>query len=259
MLIIMGGMKKWVVVAGVGLMMVREVGVRLANNQFTNSNFQINNTQNVLLPSPLPSLTPTPTAEPVRSVLLDVPFTSQAPFGEWSDPRHQDGCEEAAALMAVRWAGNSLSLSKREAKDQILKIWEWEVETYGGARDTSAQDTADRIIGRYFWYKAYSVREIESGDEIARELMKGNIVITPMNGRLLGNPNFTAPGPERHMVLVRGYDAKTDEFVTNDPGTRKGELYRYPTGVFFRAIRDYPTGDHIPITSVEKRMIVVEK
>ena len=78
-----------------------------------------------------------------------------------------------------------------------------------------------------------------------------------MNGQKLGNPFFTAPGPERHMLVVIGYDPEKLEFITNDPGTRQGEAYRYPVNVLWLAIRDYPTGDHEPITEVVKKMIVI--
>ena len=47
------------------------------------------------------------------------------------------------------------------------------------------------------------------------------------------------------------------EFITNDPGTRKGELYRYNETVLYSAIRDYPTGYHETINKIEKNMIVV--
>ncbi len=43
-------------------------------------------------------------AAAIKDVLLDIPFTPQAPFGEWSNPIYQDGCEEAVRLIAVRWA-----------------------------------------------------------------------------------------------------------------------------------------------------------
>src|SRR5437016_6068593 len=46
-------------------------------------------------------------AEPVplpKFVNLPVPFTVQAPFADWQDPRQEDACEEASALMAVYWA-----------------------------------------------------------------------------------------------------------------------------------------------------------
>src|SRR3989338_7629179 len=50
-------------------------------------------------------------------VLWEVPFTSQAPRGNWKDPRQQAGCEEASVLMAMRWVrGKSLSMAQAEAQ-----------------------------------------------------------------------------------------------------------------------------------------------
>jgi len=80
-----------------------------------------------------------------------------------------------------------------------------------------------------------------------------------MNGQMMHNPYFTPPGPPRHMILIRGYDANKKIFITNDPGTRNGELYEYNYDVLFNAIRDYPTGYHELINVVEKNMIVVWK
>ena len=77
-------------------------------NQFPNDKISNEQTEIVL---------PTATVEPKRFVLLNVPFTSQAPFGEWSDPRHQDGCEEAAALMAVMAMSED---SKFKTQDSII-------------------------------------------------------------------------------------------------------------------------------------------
>jgi hypothetical protein len=61
------------------------------------------------------------------------------------------------------------------------------------------------------------------------------------------------------MVLIKGYDPEKQEFITNDPGVSQGESYRYPINIFMDAIRDYPTGDHVPILSVEKDGIIVTK
>src|SRR3989344_7509187 len=72
-------------------------------------------------------------------VLLNVPFTPQAPFGDWGDSRQQDGCEEASALMAMRWV-QGRGLSKDEALKEILAISDYETATYGHFHDTSAQD-----------------------------------------------------------------------------------------------------------------------
>jgi hypothetical protein len=190
-------------------------------------------------------------------VLLSVPFTAQAPFGKWEDPRQQDGCEEAAALMAVSWArGETFTLA--HAEQQIIAISEYEEEQYGGYHDTSAADTIDRIFKGYFGYSNVRLQYGVGADDIKRELAAGNLVVVPTNGKLLGNPYFTPPGPDRHMLVVKGYDPATREFITNDNGTRWGENYRYHEAVLYNAVMDYPTGYHEPMQGVVKAMIVVQ-
>lgn len=218
--------------------------------------------ENLPTPSPTQKLTPTPIPiETLRnkSVINDnVPFVLQAPLGEWNDPRQQDACEEASALMAVNWALGKTLGSPQEIKDEILQIADSQTATHGDSRDTSAKDTLQRIINGYFNYHNAKLVENVSADDIIRELHNGNLVITPMNGQTLNNPYFTQPGPERHMVLIIGYDANTNEFITNDPGIGVGKNYRYPVGVFENSIRDYATGYHLPIPG-GKNMIVIRK
>lgn len=229
------------------------------------SPFELKKTNEVLIVTPTPSEVPEVEIEEPPVVIPNqvhhtVPFTAQAPFGEWSDPRQQDACEEATTLMAVKWARSETIASRELAKGELLKIADFQTKSYGDNRDTSAQDTLSRIFKDYYQFNNVKlVPSITSEQEIIRELAKGNLVITPMNGQALNNPGFTAPGPERHMVLVIGYDNTTEEFITNDPGIRAGQDYRYPYTTFFRAIRDYETGYHLPITSTEKPMIVISK
>lgn len=214
-------------------------------------------------PTQIPSIsfTPKPTVspvEPVSIVVQNVPFAAQAPFGDWSDPRQQDGCEEASAIMAMRWVkGQSLTL--QQMLDEIKAISAFEEQTYGSYHDTSADDTVARIFGAYFNYQNAEARHDITVEDIKVELSKGNLVIIPADGQKLGNPYFTAPGPERHMLLIKGYDPKTRQFITNDPGTRQGKDFRYSESVLFSAIRDYTTGYHEPIIGNEKAMIVVSK
>ncbi|MDO8592801.1 MAG: C39 family peptidase [bacterium] len=194
-----------------------------------------------------------------KKVLIDnVPFTSQAPFGGWNDQRQQDGCEESSALMAVKWARGQ-NLTKAEALKEITGLSDWLLKKYGEYRDISAENTVDWIFKDYFKYnKITLVHDITANDIIA-ELAKGNLIITPMNGQIMHNPNYKAPGPPRHMIVIRGYDPGTKQFITNDPGTRNGELYLYDDAVLFEAIRDYPTGYHEIINQIEKNMIVISK
>lgn len=193
-----------------------------------------------------------------KVLIANVPFTPQAPFGGWSDQRQQDGCEEASSLMAVKWARGQ-SLTKDEALKEITGISDWLLKTYGEYRDISSADMVDWIFKDYFnYHKVALVHDITVND-IINELKKGNLVITPMNGQIMHNPNYRAPGPPRHMIVIRGYDPATKKFITNDPGTRNGELYTYDDAVLYEAIRDYPTGYHEIIKQIEKNMVVVSK
>lgn len=207
-------------------------------------------------PQPTPTTTPEPQTIPAK-VALTVPFVSQAPFGDWADPRQQDGCEEASVLMAVRWAKQQ-SLSKDEALKEIHALAAWQEEHIGTYHDTSVADTL-RLVKEYFDYERAEVRYDITKDDIRRELAAGHVVAVPAQGQLLGNPNFTPPGPPRHFLVIRGYDDTKQQFITNDPGTRRGEAYRYDYDVLMNAIVDYPTGHHEPITNERTAMIVVRR
>lgn len=189
---------------------------------------------------------------------LEIPFTSQAPFGEWTDKRQQDGCEETSVLMTMFWIKKE-DLTPEKAKEKILQISEFEEKNYGHSVDTSAQDTLDRIINGYFNYKKAFVKRKISKTDILFELAQGNAVIVPANGKLLKNPYFTPPGPDKHMLVLKGYDKESHEFITNDPGTKMGKSYRYNEDILFNAISDYPTGDHEFFDKIEKVMIVIKK
>lgn len=213
------------------------------------------------MPSIVPSVSPTPTPTPIKLSRseLTVPFTSQSPFAQWSDPRQQDACEEASALMAMKWVRNLSIKDKQSALDEIFDIVNFESKNYGNFHDTSAKDTVERIFKGYYKYNNAKAIEVNSYDDIIDQLQNGNLAITPMNGQDLNNPHFTGRGPERHMVVIIGFDRGTQEFITNDPGIREGQNYRYNFDLFFNAIRDYLTGDHVLIEKTQKNMIVVTK
>jgi len=207
---------------------------------------------------PEPEKIPVFTSLPEKSVLLDVPFTSQAPFRNWKDPRQQDGCEEAAALMAVAWARGE-SLTPGKSLDEILAISKYQEQNYGNFHDTDAENTAEIIYRGYFGYGNIEVRHQIGIEDIKQELFKGNLVVVPTNGRKLGNPYYTPPGPLEHNLVIRGYDPVKKEFITNDPGIMSGGKYRYKESVLAKALLDYPTGYHEPVVEGRTAMIVVKK
>lgn len=192
-----------------------------------------------------------------ESVLHSVPFVAQAPFGEWSDSRQAEGCEEASVLMALAWA-NGTELSAADAREAIIAMSTWENETYGSYYDTSIDDTAERLLRQYMDYDNITVAHDVTVDDIRAGLESG-VVLIAANGVALGNPNYVGAGPDRHMLLVIGYDAATDEFITNDPGTRLGASYRYSSATIASALRDYLSGNHAPITPMPTGMIVVSR
>lgn len=191
-------------------------------------------------------------------ILLNVPFSSQAPFGGWNDARRENGCEETSALMAMAWV-NGEKLTPEYADKKILEISDYEKTVYGDFHDTSAKDTVIRIFNDYFKYDKVEVVYDIGSEDIKRELKNGNLVIVPVHGQKVKNPYYTQPGPIQHMMAVIGYDDNTQEFITNDPGTRHGEKYRYKEDIFESALQDYPTGIHKPIEIIRTAMIVVKK
>lgn len=194
-----------------------------------------------------------------KSVFLSVPFSSQAPLGDWSDDRQQDGCEEAGVMMAIAWARGNLDLSPSAAAKEIIALSDWQKKEYGEYRDVRIEDVASRIFKAYYDYDKVEAVALENTQDLITALRSGKIILAPTNGQALKNPHFTAPGPERHLLVITGYDAETDEFITNDPGTRYGYNFRYPSTRLFAAIRVYESGYHLPITEKEKIVLFVNK
>jgi uncharacterized protein YvpB len=196
-------------------------------------------------------------AEIKESVKQSVPFTAQAPHAQWDDPRFQDACEEASMLMAHAWVIGEGSISKNDAENELESLFSYENKNFGGSIDTSAVDTA-KIFQEYYHYPA-QLRTGVTMEDIYAILAQGSIVIAPTNGKMLDNPNFTDGGPDRHMVVIIGYDKKNKEFITNDPGTRLGRGYKYKDSVLYNAIRDYVTGEKEKISGASKNVIVIKK
>jgi hypothetical protein len=192
------------------------------------------------------------------SLIASVPFTAQAPSGQWGDPVFQNGCEEASITMAAYWIMGK-PLTPAFAEQEMRAMARIEEDWLGHSVDTSIEDT------RILFEKQYGIAaRAEHTDDttlavIREALSDGAIVIVPADGRKLKNPYFRPPGPVRHMLVVIGYDAKTKEFITNDPGTKRGERYRYREQILFEAIRDYPTGDHLPFDKDHKTILIVKK
>lgn len=200
------------------------------------------------IPTAMPYHTPTPTtpssvtpAPITLAVNLDVPFVSQAPHKIW-DEDHEEFCEEAAALMAASYIlGDHTVVDPDIAEQKLQEIKAYELRTFGYFKDTTAAETA-RILRGHFGVNTVLVVPDPTEVQIKAWLSTGRIVLVPAAGRELGNPNFKSPGPLYHMIVIKGY-TKTGQFITNDPGTRKGADYIYDASVIMNAMHDWNGGD----------------
>lgn len=213
-------------------------------------------TAQALRPEPVSAARTTnqaPPALPAAVFIPGVPFTAQAPQGDWSLP-FGEACEEASVLMAVSWARGAGALSPLQAEREILGQVAFEDYAFGYHFDTSLAQTL-KLFTRYYDYRnvalAYDIRP----EDIKRELARGNLVLVPVAGALLANPYYASP-PPYHMIVLIGYDDVAGEFIAHDPGTRRGASFRYPSARLFTAIHDW-TGSDATVSSGRKGMIVV--
>ncbi len=191
---------------------------------------------------------------PAKYLIEGVPFVSQAPTRNWDMP-FQEACEEASVLMVNRFYTKKPLPSVEELDQIIVDMTTWGVEEMNGKVDTDVKTTA-RYFTEYLEYGPTRVSIVYdmTMNDIKAVIASGRPVIVPAAGRELGNENFIEPGPLYHMLVIVGYDS--DEFIAHDPGTRKGEQFRYKQQVLFDAIHDLP-GDKERILEGRKAMIVV--
>ncbi len=179
---------------------------------------------------------------------LDVPFTSQAPEKNWEQP-WQDACEEAAVLMLDAYY-KKYNLSPLFAKDEIIKMVEWE-QTRNLGKSIEIKEIKE-IFSDYFNFKS-EIIENPTVEQIKRFIANGNPVLAVADGKVLPNPHYRNGGPVYHALIIRGYDE--DEFITNDPGTQFGRGFKYKYDDLMNAIHEWNGGD---VKNGRKVILVVE-
>lgn len=192
-----------------------------------------------------------PRAADIEFVNLDIPFISQAPFAIW-DELHDHACEEAAIIMVYYYLTGK-ELTQDAGEREILSMVDWQIENWGGHFDLGAEQMAE-LFENYFGYQDLELIYDFTIENIKKELAIGNPIIVPAAGRALGNPYFTSPGPEYHVLVIKGYDDEKSEFIVNDPGTKRGADFRYNYQILQNAIHDFNEGD---VLNSRKVIIVV--
>jgi hypothetical protein len=183
------------------------------------------------------------------SMRIDVPFAPQAPFADWGFP-YQEACEEASVIMVHHYLKGS-DLTLEQADKEIVDLVAW--ETANGYGEDVTIDELARIIREYYGYSPIVEHDV-TAKRIKKYLQQGYPVVVPVAGREIGNPYFSGEGPFYHMLVIVGYDG--DSFITNDPGTRRGEGYRYDQDVLLNAVHDW-TGVKEEIRKGQKVLLVL--
>lgn len=169
-----------------------------------------------------PGTMPTPTPLPSQ-VLLQVPFTTQAPLNNWA--QHQESCEAATLTMLVSyWQHSSAVVIDPHAADaSINQIDKWKSQP--DLNVTMMGELAEQHFG-------FAYRIVPNDPKvIAEQLSAGRPLIAEVRTHALGNPRY--PGYSTHyeqngysvphFILIIGYDS-TGVWL-NDPGISWGRGY----------------------------------
>ena len=178
----------------------------------------------------------TPVEEEKAEPQKTIPFTSQAPYGNWDAP-WSDYAEEAVLTMAMGWVHGENTLSREDAYETMLAIGTWEGEQWGHSKATDLAQTL-RILKEYFAHPNVELSTQITVESFIAALKDGAVLILPVNGQLLQNPHYGDPAPKNHMILVTAYDPENNRFLAHDPGTLHGENTAYEPEKLLNAVQD---------------------
>ena len=168
------------------------------------------------------------------SLILQVPFSSQAPNNNWD--RNED-CEETSITMANAYLTNTTQdkLQAGAAQEAINNLKAWEQAHLGYNANTGADATTQMAEGAF----GLTIKQIPNFTEadLKAELTNRHPILLPINAKLLPNTHYVNGGPLYHMIVLRGF--KGDTFIVNDPGSDNGDGNEYSFNVLQKASADW--------------------
>jgi len=170
--------------------------------------------------------------EPVRTN-VDVPFTSQAPTGDWSEP-WQNACEETSIYMVSSFYAND-PIKRDQAVAKIKEIFKVKNQEIKVSKDESLATISQLITDLDLPWTTELVSD-PTKEDLKKELALKRPIIVPVFAPDLKNPKSTSP--DYHVLVLTGYDDTKGTFIINDPGTSRGEGLRVPYDTFMNAIHD---------------------
>lgn len=136
------------------------------------------------------------------SYVLSVPFTPQAPTGNW-DAIHSEACEEASIIMAYAYFTDhrETRLDPEFVEPEITKLTKWQDENLGYHLDSDAAETA-RMLREVYGLRTNIVTSYTE-ESLKKALSENKVIIYFAAGRLLGNPYYRNPGPLYHVLVIK--------------------------------------------------------
>jgi len=205
---------------------------------------------------PIPTVGPgtevTPVALPDH-VLLQVPFTTQAPLNNWA--QHQESCEAAnLTMLHLYWQKDGSVVIDPHAADASIAT----IDSWKPAADLD--DTQVGELAKQHW--GYAYRLVPNDPQvIAQQLAAGRPLLAEVRTHGLGNGHY--PGyyshyeqtgwSVPHFVTIIGYDS-TGVWL-NDPGISWGRGYHITYAQLTHAIDDLD--QHHPALSQGQVLLLI--
>jgi uncharacterized protein YvpB len=205
---------------------------------------------------PVPTIGPgtdvTPAALPDH-MLIQVPFTTQAPLNNWA--QHQESCEAANLTMLFEYWNNDsdVVINANTADSMIRQIDSWKPQP--DLNDTMLGQLARQHFG-------YTYRLLPNDPKvIAEQLSAGRPLLAEVRTHGLGNshyPGYTTHFEQNgysvpHFVTIIGYDSSG--VWLNDPGISWGRGYHISYAQLTHAIDDLD--QHHPALSEGQVLLLV--
>lgn len=179
-----------------------------------------------------------PLVAQAQEVILDVPFSPQAPDAKWVEP-WENACEETSLVMVNAYYTQE-NLSPKKAKSEILSVIKTKNKNEGESKDESPTKIV-RMIQKLGKWDA-KVEESIDLEKIKSEIDQKHPVIFPFDAKKVKNPIFDGQ-VDYHVAVIIGYDDATKEFIVNDPGMSKGASTRYSYEEFLEANKSFMVRD----------------
>jgi peptidase C39-like protein len=194
----------------------------------------------------------TPVALPDH-MLLQVPFTTQAPLNNWA--QHQESCEAAnLTMLYYYWTNRQDVVIDPHAADSLInQIDHWK----------PAPDLNDTMLGELAQQRfGYTYRIVANDPKvIAEQLSAGRPLLAEVRTHGLGNSHY--PGYSSHyeqtgwsvphFVTIIGYDSSG--VWLNDPGISAGRGYHISYAQLAHAIDDLD--QHHPALSQGQVLLLI--